>query len=223
MITIKAAVPTKLSSTRPGPVNAAEAESRHHRILTAARRLFVAHGLSGTSLDAIARESQITKRTIYLLYQSKEGLFVAALTDCVDAIADAVRRTPDAPNLASTLIGIAEGYAQALDNPETLAMYRIAIGESERIPLEARHAINIYGGHSAQGVVTALLEKAQERGMVKFHSLDIFSHLFLDLILAPHFTQWLVGASPSFEKSDAVNRFLKATDDLYETTFRITK
>ncbi|MGP3792622.1 TetR/AcrR family transcriptional regulator [Pseudomonas sp. B392_1p] len=220
---MKTIVPTKPGHTRPGPVNAAEAESRHRRILGAARKLFVTHGLNGTSLDAIARESQITKRTIYLLFQSKEGLFVATLTDCVDAIADAVRRTPDAPDLASTLVGIARAYAQALDNPQTLAMYRIAIGESERIPPEARHALNIYGEHSAQGVVTALLEKAQERGVVKFRSLDIFSRLFLDLILAPHFTQWLLGAAPPPEKPDAVSRFLKAADDLYETSFSIPK
>lgn len=217
----KVAVPTKPASGRPGPVSAAEAETRHQRITTAARTLFVAHGLGGTSLDAIAREAQVTKRTIYLLFHSKEGLFVAALTDCVDAIADTVRRTADAPDLASTLVSIAQAYAQALDNPQTLAMYRLAIGESQRIPLEARQAINLYGEHSALGVVTALLQKAQDRGTVQFESLESFSHLFLDLILTPHFTRWLIGDAPCDDKHAAVRRFLKATDDLYRTPFNM--
>lgn len=200
---------------RPGPVSSAEAAARHRRIIDAARRLFVTSGLGGTSFDAIAREAQVTKRTIYLLYKSKEGLFVAALTDCVDAIANAVSSIPDQQDLTATLIGIATAYARALDTPETLAMYRLAIGESARIPHEARHAINLYGEHSALGVVTVLLQRIEDRGLVRFKSISRFAHLFLDLILAPQFTRWLIGEAPP-DSTSAVSRFLKAADDLFE-------
>jgi AcrR family transcriptional regulator len=207
--------------SRPGPVSSAEAEARHQRILTAARALFVLHGLAGTTLDAIAREARVTKRTIYLLYQNKEGLFVAVLSSCVDAIASAVRQTPDEADFESTLIGMAHSYTRALGDPETLAMYRLAIGESARVPAEARQAINFYGEHSALGVVTTLLERAQARGLVRFTSLDTFVQLFLDQILAPHFARWLLGGVPQGDdKPVAVSRFLKATDDLFIVTDR---
>lgn len=214
------AAPPALAATRsrPGPISSAEAEARHQRILAAARALFVEHGLGGTSFDAIARAARVTKRTIYLLYQSKEGLFVAALIDCVDAIANAVRRTADAADFESTLTGIARSYELAQSDPETLAMYRLAIGESARMPIAARQAINFYGEHSALGVVTALLERAQARGLVRFTSLDRFVQLFLDLILAPQFTRWVIGSTPVSEDTvpDEVARILRATDDLYE-------
>jgi AcrR family transcriptional regulator len=199
---------------RPGPVSSAEAAARHRHIVDAARRLFVAHGLAGTSFDALAREAQVTKRTIYQLYQNKEGLFVAALSDCVDAIATAVRQTPDQRDLATTLAAIATAYGRALENPETLAMYRLAIGENARIPVEARHAINLYGADSALGVITTLLQRAEERGLVRFRSLSLFAHFYLDLILAPQFCRWLIGEAPPHSDA-AVVRFLKATDDLY--------
>jgi AcrR family transcriptional regulator len=201
--------------SRPGPVSSAEAEARHQRILAAARALFVEHGLGGTTFDAIARAARVTKRTIYLLYPNKESLFVAVLIGCVDAIAEAVRRTPDEADFESTLIGIAHSYMRALSDPETLAMYRLAIGENERMPAEVRQAINFYGEHSALGVVTTLLERAQARGLVRFTSLDTFVHLFLDLILTPYFVRWLIGEVPlDSDKPVAAARFLKATDDL---------
>lgn len=206
-----------VARSRPGPVSSVEAEARHRRIFEAARALFVAQGLGGTSFDAIAREARVTKRTIYLLYQNKEELFVAVLTDCVDAIANTVRQTADEADFESTLLGIANSYARAQSDPETLAMYRLAISESGRLPAEAREAINLYGEDSALGVVTTLLERAQARGLVRFTSLETFVHLFLDLILAPHFVRWLIGGvhPDGGDKFLAITRFLKATDDLF--------
>jgi len=211
--------------SRPGRVSAEEAAARHRRIIDAARRLFVRDGLGATSINAISRDARITKRTLYLLYGSKECLFVEVLKDCVDAIAAVAREAPaDSDDLPGLLADIAGRYARALDNPEALAMYRLAIGENARLPPEARSAINLYGAHSALGVVATRLRAAEAGGMVKFVDVDRFAHLFLDLILAPRFTRWLVGDGAPTESpdndADAIRRFLRATDDLYRVPRR---
>ena len=56
-----------------------EAARRHEALLDAAGRLFLAGGLSGTSIDAIAAEAGVAKRFIYARYADKGALFVAAI------------------------------------------------------------------------------------------------------------------------------------------------
>jgi AcrR family transcriptional regulator len=213
--------PSTCSRSRPGRISKAEAQLRHLRIIEAARDLFVDHGLAGVSFDAIARSANVAKRTIYLLYGSKEGLFIQVLQNNVDAIAEQVRSTRMASRtLKGALISIALNYFAAIDNPATLALYRMAIGECARIPDKARHAINIYGQESAQGIISGLLRGIEEKGMVTFHAREDFVQLFMELILAPNFYHLLVGEpGPLFNRTDTEKRvqlLLKAAvDDLY--------
>lgn len=46
-------------------------------LVDAARRLFVQRGFEGTAIDDIVREAQLTKRTLYQYFLSKEDLFYA--------------------------------------------------------------------------------------------------------------------------------------------------
>ena len=48
---------------------------RTKRILSAAERLFLAHGFDGASMDDIAFDAGVSKRTVYNRYISKEELF----------------------------------------------------------------------------------------------------------------------------------------------------
>ncbi len=52
-----------------------DAHKRDH-ILTTARDLFIEHGVSGTSIEAIARAAQVSKVTIYNRFGDKTALFV---------------------------------------------------------------------------------------------------------------------------------------------------
>jgi AcrR family transcriptional regulator len=54
-------------------------ETTRRRILDAAYALFYRHGFVRVSLDAIAREAGVTKRTLYYHYRSKDDLIAAAV------------------------------------------------------------------------------------------------------------------------------------------------
>ena len=54
-------------------------ERRRPMVLDAAFELFLEHGYEGTSMEAIARATGVTKPVVYACYPSKEELFKALL------------------------------------------------------------------------------------------------------------------------------------------------
>jgi AcrR family transcriptional regulator len=61
------------------------AEERRDRIIESARALFVRSGYRHTSVNVIAEESGIAKRTLYMYFPSKEAIFLAMLDKCREA------------------------------------------------------------------------------------------------------------------------------------------
>lgn len=63
-----------------------DAEATKARILAAAVDEFAAHGLAGGRVDRIAAAAQANKRSIYVYFGDKAGLFDAALDDVIGRI-----------------------------------------------------------------------------------------------------------------------------------------
>lgn len=94
-----------------------DAEATRTRILEAAVVEFSEHGLAGGRVDRIANAAQANKRSIYVYYGDKQGLFEAALTHVLSAASEAVPVTEnDLPGFAGRLFD----YVQA--RPEALRM-----------------------------------------------------------------------------------------------------
>jgi AcrR family transcriptional regulator len=76
----------KSRSRRPSPEESA-------RILDAARRAFLAHGFASTTMDELARELGMSKKTLYRSFRSKDAMAdalvsakMAAVTSGIDTI-----------------------------------------------------------------------------------------------------------------------------------------
>jgi AcrR family transcriptional regulator len=67
------------SSGRGRPVGGSE--QKRTAIVAAALRLFLRDGFERTSVDAIAAEAGVSKRTIYNHYGDKESLFLSVIED----------------------------------------------------------------------------------------------------------------------------------------------
>jgi TetR/AcrR family transcriptional regulator, mexJK operon transcriptional repressor len=65
-------------------------------IISAARRLFVRDGVERTSMDAIAAEAGVSKRTVYDYYGDKHGLLVGVVTTAGDSLLRSMREAIDA-------------------------------------------------------------------------------------------------------------------------------
>ena len=54
---------------------------KNEQIIAAARRLFNRYGFKKVSMDEIAREAGVTKKTIYMYFSSKEELLKYFIQD----------------------------------------------------------------------------------------------------------------------------------------------
>lgn len=90
------------------PVGTASAEGlrerkrreTRQRIAETALRLFLAKGYEGTTLDAIAAEAGISRRTFFSYFKSKDDIILFGLdADSARMIADLLKTSPDVPPL----------------------------------------------------------------------------------------------------------------------------
>ena len=83
----------------------AEATRRHRALLETASRLFLERGLDAVSLDEIARQAAVAKRSIYARYGDKSALFVAALEPAALALLRLfITAAPRFPGLAKLFV-----------------------------------------------------------------------------------------------------------------------
>lgn len=103
-------------------------------IVAAAERLFLAQGYGATSMDAVAREAPVSKRTLYNHFDSKERLFAAVVAEAwagltqAPASADADADPHDA--LKAYVARLREHWA----HPDVLPLLRLIIGEAAQSP-----------------------------------------------------------------------------------------
>ena len=74
-------------------------QRKHDAIAAAALVLFARDGYERTSVDAIAAEAGVSKRTVYSHYGDKENLFLLVLRETYDTMRDRVpgHRRPQPP------------------------------------------------------------------------------------------------------------------------------
>ena len=112
---------------------------KHEAIAQAALTLFESDGYERTSVDAIAAEAGVSKRTIYSHYGDKENLFLSVVRDTYEAmltrIAEIVDRTAwDSDLLAALTSCVTEVTRSMVRAPERSTLVRLLITEAPHFP-----------------------------------------------------------------------------------------
>ncbi|MCW3819448.1 TetR/AcrR family transcriptional regulator [Micromonospora sp. DR5-3] len=135
----------------------------------AALAVFVREGYARASVDAIAAEAGVSKRTIYDYYGDKERLFVGVLTDTIEA-SDAVfsalldRTLPADGDLPSGLLAFGREFATAVArSPERAAVMRLMIAEAHHFPALLRQ---LQGAGATQRMLATRLATFADRGLL---------------------------------------------------------
>jgi AcrR family transcriptional regulator len=119
------------------------------RILDAAIAEFSARGLAGARIDRIAELAQANKRSLYVYFGDKEGLFNAALLRVISELIDAVPLTEqDLPGYAGRM------FDHLLSHPEAV---RLSLWRRLERPTSGPGQADVYaekieamaGGHTA--------------------------------------------------------------------------
>jgi AcrR family transcriptional regulator len=109
------------------------------RIIDVAEQLFLGHGFGATSIEAVAKQAGISKRTFYHRFPGKERLFEAVVRRLIERwLPPFDTEMLSAPDLADALRHTAEYILRIALTPEALALHRLVIHEAQRFPGLAR-------------------------------------------------------------------------------------
>jgi AcrR family transcriptional regulator len=157
----------KRSAGRRSRPTRSAAQPVRDRVLNAAFASFAERGYEGASTLEIASRANVSKRELYALFESKQGMLVA----CIEERAKRMRVSIEFPvvkerdGLARTLIAFGTALLRDASDPTVLAVHRLAITEAERAPAVAE-ALHTFGRKANHAALTELLKSAQAIGLL---------------------------------------------------------
>lgn len=116
-----------MESSKPLPVKRGRPRDpeRLRRVLEAAAEHFQREGFAGTSMDAVAARSGVSKMTIYTYFPSKEQLFEACVAARIDAVFALDRLPPtDLQDPARLLRHLGRSFLSLMRDPGVIGMHR---------------------------------------------------------------------------------------------------
>lgn len=160
------------------------------RILGAARELFLERGLSGVSVEDIARHAHASKGTIYARFSTKEELFAAiAMSNAANVRAGFEASAPTGGTVEERLTGLATQILKHLLAGQTVDFIRLAVSEVRRFPDLANvgRMTRERGAQAAAAVFKEVAESREGRLYPAFapERLAKTTQFFLDLVVAP--------------------------------------
>jgi AcrR family transcriptional regulator len=173
---------------RPSKEREGEVEER---ILDAARKIFLARGFEGASIDEIAAAARAGKPTIYARFGDKRALFTAVVTrDVLSRIAQFNTEAPTEGTIEERLVRVGIALLHWTLENERMALMRLAVAETQRFPdlgstvsraarqLSTEVAARLLGEMAQSGELATLPAFTPER-------LATTARFFLDLVVVP--------------------------------------
>jgi len=141
-------------------------DRKRSAILAAAAEQFRVHGYETASMDAIAALAQVSKRTVYNHFASKEELFAETVMQMFESSAGQLELGYQRDrSLREQLVELMTLKMRTLADPEFIALARVAIGEAIHAP-ERTLPVIARLGEREEGV-TAWIRAAQADGKLK--------------------------------------------------------
>lgn len=107
------------------------------QILEVASKFFLEHGFKGTSINAMARASGISKESIYRYFDSKKDLFEAVIAKELADYQDHLQFLDDdlvQQDLDQALVNTAETILSVVNSDRTLSLRRLIFQEVSKYP-----------------------------------------------------------------------------------------
>lgn len=189
---------------------------KRQSILEAATRAFIAHGYSGTSMEAIAEAAPVSKPTLYNHFKSKQDLFGAVIECRCEALLGTLASVQTGLNdPVAGLRAIASAFIDLLYANEAIQLYRLIIAEQQHFP-ELGELIYRSGPVPVLRQMSSYLAELNARGILSIEDLETSGRLFLDMLKGDQHFRCLLGLQPGLSEAEkrhlidaAVSLFLK--------------
>lgn len=178
------------------------------KIVEAARKLFYKYGFKKVSMDEIANEAGVTKRTIYMYFKSKEDLLKYFIQEEIENMKEIVeeveKKNKDFFETANEAIYKLLKYRKERD------FLNIITKEAEWLknPIIIKNLQLI--DEQIQNYIREKLQKAKEKGYISFQDLDITAFLVYKMYIALIF-EWDDKSKKLDEKmvADSISEIIK--------------
>jgi TetR/AcrR family transcriptional repressor of mexJK operon len=119
-----------LSDVLSGKAGRPKSLAKRKQILEAAGELFLQQGFSGSSMDMVAKHSEVSKQTVYSHFSNKDALFIAVIDNkCEQYQLDILHFEQKKANLKEVLSQVGLQIVRLLHDEQVIAIYRVVIGE----------------------------------------------------------------------------------------------
>lgn len=156
-------------------------DEKARQILDGARRVFLAEGFDGASMNDIARTAGVSKGTIYFHFESKEVLFEALIrAERQQQAEQCCVVDEDDPDVAAVLTRLGRSFLTMMMSPEIIAQVRTVIAVAAKFPRIGR-AFYETGPRHGHDQIRAYFAKQHAAGRLNAPDPDIAAIHFIQL------------------------------------------
>lgn len=187
-------------------------ERKRQAIVEAATNVFLHKGYAITSMDEIAAEAGVSKRTVYDHFENKENLFQTILVDHWSAVFKINQPLfKNSKNSTDSLIEFAKKFFDFLYQPKTIKLFRLLISESERFPhLLDTLLVDEKAPFTKELII--FLEHRKNEGKFKGKNVETAAAFFIGMLKEVHYWPMMLGFTKSKKPK---NQFLNEAVEIF--------
>jgi len=206
----------KSARGRPRQIDEAE---RRKILIEAAEKVFVDVGYSAASVDDIAKQAGMSKKTLYQLFEAKEDLFTAVIAERRAALTATIQTEccDDALAPAEELRTFLGQVARFVLAKRQAALYRLVIAESQRAPELAR-AFYQEGPSKVRSALLQWLQQKHEGKELVVPDPDCAASMLCSMVIGEPQMRLLIGDMHEPEEAAIAERVEKAVALFLEGT-----
>jgi TetR/AcrR family transcriptional repressor of mexJK operon len=167
---------------RAGRPPRAIAAQLSEQILAAAEALFLGQGYGATTIEQVAGQIGATKRTVYVRFTDKAGLFHAVVKRVLDARRPDLRTIGTDRSVDERLVDMGMRVLNYGLDPDVVRLFRVVTAEAYRFP-ELNRMIEEQAAHGIAWTVGQMLREEVRLGRLVLDDIDLATKLLLSLII----------------------------------------
>ncbi len=182
--------------------------TKRDQILKVATQLFIEHGFTTVTMEAIAEAAPVSKPTLYTHFENKHALFFAVMEKRADNLFFAMESEmkPDR-SIEDTLTKIGHSFLDVVLRPDGIRMFRLMISESGQFP-ELGKIFYESGPRKICTLITSYLRKEHDAGRLYVPNPELSANFYLNMIKGNAHMQCLMAIKdkiPPEERAEAID------------------
>ena len=202
------------TATKPASPGRPKDLGKRAAVLEAAKRMFVAQGFDGVSMDQIASDAGVSKLTVYSHFGDKDALFAAAIAaTCEEVLPEELFAPAPAGTLREQLRSIGQAFFDLIISDEAISMHRLM-----NTPGTAENAMRELfwnaGPQRLQAAFARFLQPHVDAGRLRIDDIPLAASQFFCLLKGELHPMMACGLCRQPGESE-VARHVDATVDLF--------